>query len=58
MPTQFGIKVWVAIDSTIGYFSSFKVYTGKSNTTEHGLKARIVETHTSDLTCKFESKIL
>ncbi len=46
-PTKHGIKVWVAADSTNGYFSRFKVYTGnKNNTTEHGLGARVVKTLT------------
>ena len=49
-PTKRGIKVWVAADSTNGYFSRFEVYTGKkNNTTEHGLGARVVKTLTSDL---------
>ena len=43
-PTKHGIKVWVAADSTNGYFSRFEVYTGKNNTTEHGLGARVVKT--------------
>ena len=48
-PTKRGIKVWVAADSTNGYFSRFEVYTGKKgNTTEHGLGARVVKTLTSD----------
>ena len=48
-PTKRGIKVWVAADSTNGYFSRFDVYTGKKgNTTEHGLGARVVKTLTSD----------
>ena len=53
-PTKRGIKVWVAADSTNGYFSRFKVYTGKkNNTTEHGLGARVVKTLTSDLKGKY-----
>ena len=42
-------KVWVAADSTNSYFSRFEVYTGRNNTTEHGLGARVVKTLTSDL---------
>lgn len=53
-PTKRGIKVWVAADSTNGYFSRFEVYTGKkNNTTEHGLGARVVKTLTSDLKGKY-----
>ena len=49
-PTKRGIKVWVAADSTNGYFSRFEVYTGKKkNTIEHGLGPRVVKTLTSDL---------
>ena len=43
-PTKRGIKVWVAADSTNGYFSTFE----KNNTTEHGLGARVVKTLTAD----------
>ena len=53
-PTKRGIKVWVAADSTNGYFSRFEVYTGKkNNTTEHGPGARVVKTLTSDLKGKY-----
>ena len=49
-PTKRGIKVWVAADSTNGYFSRFEIYTGKKgNSTEHGLGARVVKTLTSEL---------
>ena len=47
-PTKHRIKIWVAADSTNGYFSRFEVYTGK-NTTEHGLGARVVKSLNSDL---------
>ena len=48
-PTKHGIKVWVAADSTNGYFLRFEIYTGKkNNTTEHGLGARVVKTLTAD----------
>ena len=53
-PTKRGIKVWVAADSTNGYFSRFDVYTGKNTTTtEHGLGARVLKTLTSDLKGKY-----
>lgn len=53
-PTKRGIKVWVAADSTNGYFSRFEIYTGKNgNNTEHGLGARVVKTLTSDLKGQF-----
>ena len=53
-PTKRGIKVWVAADSTNGYFSRFEIYTGKKdNTTEHGLGARVVKTLTADLKGKY-----
>ena len=53
-PTKRGIKVWVAADSTNGYFSMFEIYTGrKNNTTEHGLGARVVKSLTSDLKGKY-----
>ena len=46
--------MWVAADSTNGYFSQFEVYTGKKgNTTVHGLGARVVKTLTSDLKGKY-----
>ena len=52
--TKRGIKVWVAVDSTNGYFSQFEVYTGKKdNSTEHGLGARVVKTLTSDFKGKY-----
>ena len=48
-PIKRGIKVWVAADSTSGYFSRFEIYTGKKyNTTEHGLGARVVKTLAAD----------
>ena len=53
-PIKRGIKVWVAADSTNGYFSRFEVYTGKKdNTTEHSLGARVVKTLTSKLKGKY-----
>ena len=52
-PTKHGIKVWVPADSTNGYFSRFEVYTGKNNTTEHGLGARVMKSLTSDLKGKY-----
>ena len=53
-PTKRGIKVWVAADSTNGYFPRFEVYTGKKdNSTEHGLGARVVKTLTSDFKGKY-----
>ena len=53
-PTKRGIKVWVAADSTDGYFSRFEIYTGKrNNTTEHGLGARVVKTLSADLKGKY-----
>ena len=49
-PTKRGIKVWVAADSSNGYFSCFEIYIGKKgNGTKHGLGARVVKTLTSDL---------
>ena len=53
-PVKRGIKVWVAADSTNGYFSRFEIYTEKKgNTVEHGLGARVVKTLTSHLTGKY-----
>ena len=51
-PTKQGIKLWVAADSTNGYFLRFEIYTGK-NTTEHRLEARVVKMLTSDLKGKY-----
>ena len=39
----------VAADITNGYFLRFEIYTGKNNTTEHG----VVKTLTSDLKGKY-----
>ena len=36
-PVKRGIKVWVLGDSANGYFSKFKVYTGKEKEREQGL---------------------
>ena len=48
--TKRGVKVWVAADSTNGYFSHFEVYIGKKgNSVEQGLGARVVKTLTSRL---------
>ena len=33
MPTK---KVWVAVESTISYFSMFEIYAGKNNFIEYG----------------------
>ena len=53
-PTKRGINVWVAADSTNGYFTWFEFYSGKKdNTVEHGLGARVVKTLTSDFKGKY-----
>ena len=48
-PIKRGIKVWVLGDSRNGYFSRFQVYSGKENTTESGLGARVVKDLTSHI---------
>lgn len=47
-PIRRGIKVWVLGDSSNGYFSRLEVYTGRKESIEHGLGARVVKTLTKD----------
>ena len=50
-PIKCGIKVWVAADSTNGYFSRFQIYSRKTQgSVEHGLGERVA---TSDFKCKY-----
>ena len=48
-PVKWGIKVWVLGDSSNGYFSKFKVYTGKQEAREVGLGEHVVKTLTRGL---------
>ena len=49
-PVKRGIKVWCLTDSLNGFFSSFRVYTGKeSNTVEKGLGKCEVKNLTTEL---------
>ena len=48
-PVKRGIKVWVLGDSANGYFSKFKVYTGKEKEREQGLGEHVVKTLTKGL---------
>ena len=48
-PIKRGIKVWVLADSRNGYFSRLEIYTGKKESTEHGLGSRVVKDLSSDL---------
>ena len=41
-PKKWGIKLWVLAESLTGYVSNFEVYTGASDTTEHGLAYSVV----------------
>ena len=49
LPVKRGFKVWCMADSTNGYISNFEVYTGKGETTEHALGARVVKKLTQPL---------
>ena len=51
-PVKRGRKVWVLAD-TNGYFWNMQVYTGKENSSEKGLGARVVEVLTSPLQHKY-----
>ena len=51
-PVKRGIKVWVLAD-TNGYFWNMHVYTGRENSPEKGLGARVVKDLTSPLQQKF-----
>ena len=51
-PIKRGIKVWVLGDSSNGYFSKFKVYTGKQEARENGLGEHVVKTLTRGLETK------
>ena len=42
-PVKWGIKVWVLGDSHNGYFSKVQVYTGKAESPEKALGARVVK---------------
>ncbi len=48
-PVKRGIKVWVLGDSHNGYFCKLQVYTGKTDSVEKGLGARVVKELTADL---------
>ena len=50
-PTKRVINVWVLAGSTNGYFSRFEVYTGKGDSVEKGLGARVVK----GLTCALKA---
>ena len=52
MPVKRGIKVWVLADSNNGYFHTMQVYTGKTNTSEKQLGARVVKDLTRSLAGK------
>ena len=48
-----GLKVWTLADAHNGYVSTIDVYTGrKGDTTEHGLRARVVKDLCLDLNLK------
>ena len=51
-PVKRGIKVWVLADSNNGYFHTMQVYTGKTNTPEKQLGARVVKDLTRSLAGK------
>ena len=51
-PIKRGIKVWVLADSDNGYFHNLQVYTGKEESAEKGLGARVVK----DLTRPIKKK--
>lgn len=48
-PVKRGIKVWVLADSKNGYFSKLQVYTGKTDSPEKALGARVVKELTTHL---------
>ena len=48
-PVKCGIKVWVLADSNNGYFSKLQVYTGKEDSPEKALGARVVKQLTAHL---------
>ena len=41
-PKKWGVKVWVLADASNGYVPAFEVYTGASETVEHGLAYGVV----------------
>lgn len=48
-PVKRGFKAWVMADATNGYVSNYEIYTGKGETSEQGLGARVVKKLTTPI---------